>query len=189
MSTLFFFLGVIFLLAAFGSFAGAVIALVVARRRAVPVATAPAPMTDVPMQPVVEVPSPAPSFAAAGDFDASTAATVYVPLPSSEPAYGSITWLSGPLAGTKNELTADGLVIGREAPADVVISAPSISKKHAWIGIRDGVPYVVDEGSTNGTFVAGREGERIVRHQLQPGDVIIVANEVARFRFDGPDAQ
>jgi DNA-binding response OmpR family regulator len=69
-------------------------------------------------------------------------------------------WLtiSGPaLDGQPGEwqLEKDEYVIGREAPADLVIPLPRVSRRHARIG-RDARGYTIcDLGSRNGTFVNG----------------------------------
>lgn len=53
--------------------------------------------------------------------------------------------------------------IGREG-ADVLLSNPTVSRRHALITLDDGKCWIEDSGSTNGTFVAGRQlslGERV----------------------------
>jgi DNA-binding response OmpR family regulator len=69
-------------------------------------------------------------------------------------------WLTitGPaLDGQPSEwqLEKDETIIGREAPADLVIPLPRISRRHAGIS-RDARGYTIrDLGSRNGTFVNG----------------------------------
>ncbi|MCA9608240.1 MAG: sigma 54-interacting transcriptional regulator [Myxococcales bacterium] len=62
-----------------------------------------------------------------------------------------------------------GLVVGRAWPADVVVEDPSLSRQHArFRRVPEGVE-VTDLGSTNGTH---RQGERIDRAVLGPGDAV-----------------
>jgi sigma-B regulation protein RsbU (phosphoserine phosphatase) len=57
--------------------------------------------------------------------------------------------------------------VGRRADKDLAIPDPRVSRDHARIVSEDGRLYLVDEGSTHGTFV---NGERIQRKALQRND-------------------
>ena len=64
------------------------------------------------------------------------------------------------------------VTIGRGQDNDVVLSHPSVSRRHARIDRRDpeGTYVIEDLGSSNGTFV---DSERVVQpKQLKPGDSI-----------------
>src|SRR5262245_922441 len=50
----------------------------------------------------------------------------------------------------------DRLVIGRDAGCDIVIGDESVSRRHAALHAAD-PPLLEDEGSTNGTFLSGRQ--------------------------------
>lgn len=49
-------------------------------------------------------------------------------------------------------MLAKDSTIGREDKYDIVIKDPFISGKHAQIVLRDGIYYIKDLGSKNGTF-------------------------------------
>ena len=68
---------------------------------------------------------------------------------------------SGLLKGSIIELRSPLAHVGRGAHNDVVISDESVSDSHAKLQRREDGWYVVDMGSTNGTYVGGRriEGE------------------------------
>lgn len=68
---------------------------------------------------------------------------------------------SGLLKGTIMELRSPLAHVGRGAHNDIVISDESVSDSHAKLQRREDGWYVVDMGSTNGTYVGGRriEGE------------------------------
>jgi sigma-B regulation protein RsbU (phosphoserine phosphatase) len=57
--------------------------------------------------------------------------------------------------------------VGRKVDKDLAISDPRVSRDHALIVSENGNFYVVDEGSTHGTFV---NGERVRRQPLQQND-------------------
>ncbi len=61
------------------------------------------------------------------------------------------------------------LVVGRSAPADVVVRDSSLSRQHAVIEVLEGVLWVEDLGSTNGTWVSGR---RCDRSSVAPDDEV-----------------
>ncbi|MGH2894516.1 MAG: FHA domain-containing protein [Solirubrobacteraceae bacterium] len=61
----------------------------------------------------------------------------------------------------------DELLVGRHDACDVVVSHPSVSRKHARLSFRDGYWVLRDLDSTNGTRV---NGKRVVRCRLEPGD-------------------
>ncbi|HID23343.1 MAG TPA: FHA domain-containing protein [Planctomycetaceae bacterium] len=81
-------------------------------------------------------------------------------------------------------LTRDVTVVGRKrGVCDVYLQRPSVSKLHCLIVKTDGLLFIRDLGSTNGTKV---NGQRVVRGALLPGDELAFAE--ARFRvFLGPD--
>jgi len=81
-------------------------------------------------------------------------------------------------------LTKDVTVVGRKrGVCDVYIDRSSVSKLHCVIVKTDGLLFIRDLGSTNGTKV---NGQRVIRGALLPGDELAFAN--ARFRvYLGPD--
>ena len=81
-------------------------------------------------------------------------------------------------------LTRDVTVVGRKrGVCDVYLQRPSVSKLHCLIVKTDGLLFIRDLGSTNGTKV---NGQRVVRGALLPGDELAFAE--AKFRvFLGPD--
>src|SRR5204863_8069417 len=64
-----------------------------------------------------------------------------------------------PLKGEAIVVDADEALVGREANCNVVVSHPSVSRRHALIKRKQDVFFVVDQGSATGTFV---DSERIV---------------------------
>ncbi len=99
--------------------------------------------------------------------------------------YGSIRFVSGALAGKEFQIKPDGEFLGRDsANAQVVIPDPRISKRHLWIGVRDGRVTIVDQESRNGTFVNDPKSPRVTETFLQPGDTVILGeSDVARFEY------
>jgi hypothetical protein len=59
------------------------------------------------------------------------------------------------------------LLIGRSSACDIVLTDPSVSRRHVRLVYRDGKWVVHDLHSTNGTML---NGEPIGRSELRPGD-------------------
>ncbi|HEY4029944.1 MAG TPA: SpoIIE family protein phosphatase [Caulobacteraceae bacterium] len=77
--------------------------------------------------------------------------------------------------GQRHLIDPNGSVIGRKAPADIVLADSEISRAHCRLAVRGEELWVADLGSTNGTFVDGArvQGEAIV----PPGAVLQVGRQ------------
>lgn len=71
------------------------------------------------------------------------------------------------------------LTIGRDPCCDVVLSDPSVSRRHARVMLRQGRWVLQDLASTNGTLLNGR---RVGRCEVRPGDRLSLGK--ARLRVD-----
>ena len=100
-------------------------------------------------------------------------------------SYGHIKFVSGVLAGEQFQVEPEGAYIGRESTlSQIVVSDPRISKRHLWIGVRDGLVRIIDQDSRNGTFVNDPKSERVTEATLNPGDKVILGeSDVARFEY------
>jgi hypothetical protein len=100
-------------------------------------------------------------------------------------SYGSIKFVSGALAGQQFDVKAEGSYIGRDSGlAQIVLPDPRISKRHLWIGVRDGKVTVTDDSSRNGTFVNDPKSQRVTQAVLNSGDTVILGeSDVARFEY------
>lgn len=90
--------------------------------------------------------------------------------------------IRGTPQGHRYFLTQDEMVVGRDPAADISISDPTISKKHAQIARLPGnVVRVVDLGSANGTFINDKKvapGESVI---LAKEDMIRLGNSIFKF--------
>ncbi|MCX7945131.1 MAG: ATPase, T2SS/T4P/T4SS family [Deltaproteobacteria bacterium] len=70
------------------------------------------------------------------------------------------------------ELNKTSIFIGRAQENDLILAVPSVSKRHARMLIKDGRYVIMDVGSTNGTFVNGKQinGPVVVK----PNDIISI---------------
>lgn len=82
-------------------------------------------------------------------------------------------------------LTEPITVVGRSAKlCDLVLDHTSISKQHCMLVKTDGLVYIRDLGSTNGTRV---NGQRVIRGALLPGDMLSFAGITYKVHM-GPDS-
>jgi serine protease Do len=137
-------------------------------------------------------PAPAPPMPmVAGDqgmtVDLSRTVAITADADSFPKNYGSIQFVSGPLSGQRFQIRADGDYIGRDGgSSQIVVGDPRISKRHVWIGVRNGRVVIEDQNSRNGTFVNDPKSERVTEIPLSAGDTVILGeSDVARFEFHG----
>jgi S1-C subfamily serine protease len=159
-----------------------------AHRPAMP-APAPPPPAPVP-SPAAHAPSPTPPMphvvgADQGmtvDLSRTVALTADDAFPMS---YGSIKFVSGPLSGQEFKVNSEGDFIGRDGgSSQIVIADPRISKRHVWIGVRNGRVVIEDQNSRNGTFVNDPKSARVTETSLNAGDTVILGeSDVARFEY------
>lgn len=116
----------------------------------------------------------------------ATVAIVRPPTDTAPISYGSIKFVSGILAGQSFEVKPEGLCVGRDSNlSQIVVADPRISKRHVWIGVRDGKVAITDQGSRNGTFLNDPKSERVTDINLKPGDTVILGeSDVARFEYE-----
>lgn len=77
--------------------------------------------------------------------------------------------------------------IGRRSNLPLTLPCESVSKEHAEIDQRDGILYLQDLGSTNGTYI---NGERVTgEHAIQEGDIIQFATVVFRLGRETSDTE
>lgn len=95
----------------------------------------------------------------------------------------------GPTKGHRFDISTPLTHVGRGSHNDIPISDDSVSDLHAKVQLRDDGWYVVDMGSTNGTYVAGQrvvgEARIIGNADLRFGGIKFVFRDVARGR-DAP---
>jgi hypothetical protein len=80
--------------------------------------------------------------------------------------------------GRRVDIADQPVVIGRLADCSIPINDPSASRRHAQISVENGVVFVDDLDSTNGTKVNGR---RVQRQRLANGDLITIGTTSFRF--------
>jgi pSer/pThr/pTyr-binding forkhead associated (FHA) protein len=78
----------------------------------------------------------------------------------------------GPTAPPALTFDGDRVVLGRGAFADVRLPDPSVSSRHATVRAVAGEYLLVDEGSTNGTFVGGIRLPPQTPRTIRSGDLV-----------------
>jgi pSer/pThr/pTyr-binding forkhead associated (FHA) protein len=137
--------------------------------KAAPAAETPIVPTPVVAAPPPPAPPPAPKPAPAPPAPAPVAEAPSAPAPAAAPKPAGRTPLAtleikaeGQLKGMKFDLHAALTNIGRGEHNDIAIRDESISDSHAKLQKRADGWWIVDQGSTNGTYVGGRrvQGEQ-----------------------------
>jgi hypothetical protein len=132
---------------------------------------APAMAPPPPLPPPVEVPDPSPSPVPAGDGGSR-------PLDLSANLDPRLVVESSPSLQAGREIPLEGgLTIGRSEAADISISDQFVSHMHVHVTRRGAYHFVVDLGSTNGTFLNDRridsDAPLKVRDTLRIGQSIL----------------
>ena len=109
--------------------------------------------------------------------------TTRVSLPSDGPviqrAGGEcVVLLYGGSIGRKFDLPLGHSTIGRDPYASIVLEADSVSRTHARIEVTHTDSWIVDLGSTNGTFV---NDVAVERHKLVSGDLLKIGDVIFKF--------
>lgn len=89
---------------------------------------------------------------------------------------------SGPDAGHTHRANDHAVRMGRSPDNDVILRDPATSGHHARLERRGEQFWIVDLGSTNGTFV---NGEAIQEKQLNHGDRVTIGQNSVHFLLVG----
>lgn len=95
--------------------------------------------------------------------------------------YGYLQIDAGPGAGARISLSSVTVTVGRREDCDIVLSDSSISRRHARLELHRGRYTIIDEGSTNGTWV---NGVKITSKVLEPGDVVTMGTTACTFKVE-----
>jgi pSer/pThr/pTyr-binding forkhead associated (FHA) protein len=91
-------------------------------------------------------------------------------------------------AGSDLESGGARIYVGRTPENDVVISAPTVSKQHAYFTLRDIGWEITDNGSSNGTTLEGQNLRANRRERIRRSLATIEFGPDARFVFMTPDS-
>jgi serine/threonine protein kinase len=95
------------------------------------------------------------------------------------PVLALLTMRSGPMKGRSYRFHQDVTTVGRTNGNDLVISGPTVSRRHARLWFSDGNWYLQDVGSANGTLVNNvRIYQEVLLHD---GDMINFGDEIVLF--------
>lgn len=90
----------------------------------------------------------------------------------------SLFVIRGEDQGSRFELTGDRITLGRDPASNVRLRDNEVSRRHAEIRRSGDEYWLIDLGSSNGTFVNGR---RITQHRLSNGDQIQLGRSLLLF--------
>jgi len=91
---------------------------------------------------------------------------------------GRYIQLQGPERTLLIPLENDPVHIGRGLSADLHLDESSVSRRHAILVPRPAGARILDDRSSNGTFVNGR---RVQQADLSDGDVIVIGRIMLRY--------
>src|SRR5690606_4582991 len=97
-----------------------------------------------------------------------------------------LTVTGGDHAGRTYEVAAERFVIGADPRADVIIDDPTLSKFHCELRIVDGITYVRDLGSRNGTIV---DHVPVIEAPLRHGALRQLGRTQLRFEVGARDVE
>ena len=86
--------------------------------------------------------------------------------------------LHGPLLGRTFTIEQPVLTIGRSSQCDIQIEDDKVSRKHAEINLRDGLVWLTDLQSTNGSYV---NSKRVSEIPLNDGDLVLIGRVLFKF--------
>jgi pSer/pThr/pTyr-binding forkhead associated (FHA) protein len=86
--------------------------------------------------------------------------------------------IQGPERKLLIPLSSDVMHVGRGLSAELHLDDASVSRRHAILVPRPMGARILDDRSSNGTFVNGR---RIQQADLQNGDVVVIGRVVLRY--------
>jgi pSer/pThr/pTyr-binding forkhead associated (FHA) protein len=99
-------------------------------------------------------------------------------MPAEPVAPGRYVEIQGPGEQLLIPLGSGVTHIGRGLAADLRLDESSVSRRHAILVQRRSGSRVLDDRSSNGTFVNGR---RVMQANLQNGDVLVLGRVVLRY--------
>jgi transcriptional regulator with PAS, ATPase and Fis domain len=97
-----------------------------------------------------------------------------------------LTITGGEHTGRVHAFAAERLVVGADARADLVIDDPTLSKFHCELRIVDGVTFVRDLGSRNGTLV---DHVPVIEAPLRDGAILTLGRSQLRFEVGSRDVE
>jgi hypothetical protein len=92
--------------------------------------------------------------------------------------WGQLVIVGGPKQGVVFPLRQPTVTVGRAGDNNIVLQDTGVSGYHARFELRGAQAFVVDQNSSNGTFV---NGQRVQQTQLAGGEVILMGDTHLRF--------
>jgi diguanylate cyclase (GGDEF)-like protein len=109
---------------------------------------------------------------------AITSAQPHVPIIAAAAQHPMLVVLHGPLLGKTFAVDQPQVTIGRSSDCDIQIEDDNVSRKHAQIGCQDGLVWLKDLGSTNGSYV---NSKRVSEIPLNDGDLVLIGRVLFKF--------
>jgi pSer/pThr/pTyr-binding forkhead associated (FHA) protein len=72
------------------------------------------------------------------------------------------------------ETKKESVIVGRSPESDLIVSHPSISRKHCQVEVIDNTLFITDLNSSNGTFLNGMRLVSGEKHIIKSGDKLVI---------------
>lgn len=92
-----------------------------------------------------------------------------------------LIYTDGPDLGERYDLKGKSISLGRDPASDICIDEETVSRRHARIEKQDGQTFVVDLGSTNGTYLNDARVQPYVPMALTEGDRLKVGRSIFKY--------
>jgi diguanylate cyclase (GGDEF)-like protein len=124
------------------------------------------------------------------DYELKTRITGLDELKMSRPGESCLVIIHAPLhsdLGRRFLLDKDAITIGRGRNNDIVLPSDCVSRRHSRLERRSDGVWVIDVGSTNGTWV-NDDGEKVTEKRLERGDQLRVGDTIFKY-LSGSDVE
>jgi diguanylate cyclase (GGDEF)-like protein len=124
------------------------------------------------------------------DYEIKTRITGLDELKMAHPGQGCLVVIHAPLHGDLGRrflLDKDSITIGRGRNNDIVLPSDCVSRRHSRLERRSDGIYVIDVGSTNGTWL-NDDSEKVTEKRLERGDQLRVGDTIFKY-LSGSDVE
>ncbi len=99
------------------------------------------------------------------------------------PSDACLVQIYGPELGKRYPIESHEMTVGRDIGNDIVVDLDNVSRRHCRFVNRDAKIFLMDLGSTNGTYL--NDAEVLEETVLRSGDLVKVGGSIFKFLYGG----